>query len=151
MGYFAAPEESTAAGAAVGAFTSALALVLGSAVAGRPLAGWRPEDAAAAAWTTFLGGILSLATAMVGGAIVVGVSVAPRSTGASRGHHCTKISSTPDGSVTCSTRESPTGSISRTRTAPNSGSRATSVASRCHASTSSTRMTIMKLFAQSAT
>jgi hypothetical protein len=55
-------------GAAIGAFTWALALVLGSALAARPLAGWRPENVAAAAWTTFFGALLSLGTAMLGGA-----------------------------------------------------------------------------------
>ena len=63
-------------GAAIGAFTWALALVLGSAIAARPLAGWRPESVAAAAWTTFFGALLSLGTAMVGGAL-----------GSRRAHH----------------------------------------------------------------
>ncbi|MDX2091857.1 MAG: hypothetical protein SFX73_28605 [Kofleriaceae bacterium] len=56
-------------GAAIGAFTWALALILGSAIAARPLAGWRPDSAAAAAWTTFFGALLSLGTAMLGGVL----------------------------------------------------------------------------------
>ncbi|NVB81971.1 MAG: hypothetical protein HOV81_26555 [Kofleriaceae bacterium] len=56
------------AGAAVGAFTWALALVLGGTLASEPLAGWRPAGAAAAAWTTFIGAIVSLVSAMAGGA-----------------------------------------------------------------------------------
>lgn len=68
FGSFLARPGFTAGGAAIGAFTWALALVLGSAIAARPLAGWRPENAAAAAWTTFFGALLSLGTAMLGGA-----------------------------------------------------------------------------------
>ena len=66
---YLARAATTAAGAAIGGFTWALALVLGTALASQPLAGWRPEDASAAAWTTFVGGLLSLATALVGGAL----------------------------------------------------------------------------------
>jgi hypothetical protein len=56
------------AGAAVGAFTWALALVLGGTLASEPLAGWRPAGVAAAAWTTFIGALVSLVSAMAGGA-----------------------------------------------------------------------------------
>ena len=66
---FLAKSPTNAAGAAVGAFTWALTLVLGSTLASQPLAGWRPADSSAAAWTTFLGALLSLATAMFGGLI----------------------------------------------------------------------------------
>lgn len=66
---YLARTSSIFSGAAIGAFTWALALVLGSALATQPLAGWRPQDVSAAAWTTFFGGILSLGTAMIGGAL----------------------------------------------------------------------------------
>lgn len=66
---YLARTSSIFSGAAVGAFTWALALVLGSALATQPLAGWRPQDVSAAAWTTFFGAILSLITAMLGGAL----------------------------------------------------------------------------------
>jgi hypothetical protein len=66
---YIARSGSTSSGAAIGAFTWALALVLGSAVASRPLESWRPADAGAAAWTTFVGGLLSLAAAIAGGAL----------------------------------------------------------------------------------
>lgn len=59
---------SNVAGAAVGAFTWALALVLGGTLASEPLAGWRPAGAAAAAWTTFIGALVGLVAAMAGGA-----------------------------------------------------------------------------------
>lgn len=53
-------------GALVGAFTWALALVLGSSVAATTF-GWRVDGGGA--WAAFFGAILSLATAVVGGAI----------------------------------------------------------------------------------
>lgn len=76
---FLARPASAFGGAAIGAFTWALALVLGSALAAKPLAGWRPENLAAAAWTTFFGALLSLGTAMLGGAL-----------GGRRAHHDTE-------------------------------------------------------------
>jgi hypothetical protein len=66
---FVAKTMTRASGAAIGAFTWALALVLGTSLASRPLESWRPEDAAAAAWTTFLGALLGLGAAMVGGVV----------------------------------------------------------------------------------
>lgn len=66
---YLARSATNASGAAIGAFTWALALVLGGTLASEPLAGWRPAGAAAAAWTTFFGGLLSLAAAVIGGIV----------------------------------------------------------------------------------
>jgi hypothetical protein len=65
---FVAKVLTRASGAAIGAFTWALALVLGTSLASRPLESWRPDDAGAAAWTTFVGALLGLGAAMLGGA-----------------------------------------------------------------------------------
>jgi hypothetical protein len=66
---YLARASTMVSGAATGAFTWALALVLGTTLARQPLETWAPNNAGAAAWTTFFGGLLSLATAMIGGAI----------------------------------------------------------------------------------
>lgn len=66
---YLARAASTTSGAVIGAFTWALALVLGSALASRLFEGWRPADPGDAAWAMFLGALLSLATAMLGGAV----------------------------------------------------------------------------------
>jgi hypothetical protein len=51
---------------AVGVFTWALALVLGSSLVTEPLAPWHP---AGAAWAAFVGALLSLAAAVAGGVV----------------------------------------------------------------------------------